>query len=46
VSFHLKKLVAAGLLRRAQRGVWAYYSIDREALGRLATIFQMEEAIR
>ncbi|MGH2658420.1 MAG: ArsR/SmtB family transcription factor [Actinomycetota bacterium] len=46
VSFHLKKLVAAGLLRRAQRGVWAYYSIDREALGRLATIFRMEEASR
>jgi len=46
VSFHLKKMVAAGLLRREQRGVWAYHSIDREALGRLATIFQMEEAIR
>ena len=46
VSFHLKKLVAAGLLGREQRGVWAYYSIDREVLGRLATIFQMEGAIR
>ena len=46
VSFHLKKLVAAGLLAREQRGVWAYYSIDREAVGRLATIFQMEEASR
>ena len=45
VSFHLKKLVAAGLLGREQRGVWAYYSIDRAAVGRLATIFQME-AIR
>ena len=46
VSFHLKKLVAAGLLGREQRGVWAYYSIDREAVGRLATIFRMEAAIR
>lgn len=46
VSFHLKKLVAAGLLGREQRGVWAYYSIDGEALGRLATIFRMEEASR
>ena len=36
VSFHLKKLVAAGLLGREQRGVWAYYSIDREAVGRLS----------
>ncbi len=42
VSFHLKKLVEAGLLRREQRGVWAYYSIDRPALERLATIFRME----
>src|SRR5438445_9497189 len=32
VSFHLKKLVAAGLLKREQRGVWAYYELDRPAL--------------
>jgi ArsR family transcriptional regulator, arsenate/arsenite/antimonite-responsive transcriptional repressor len=44
VSFHLKKLVSAGLLQREQRGVWAFYSVNREALGRLATIFTMEEA--
>jgi ArsR family transcriptional regulator, arsenate/arsenite/antimonite-responsive transcriptional repressor len=37
VSHHLKKLVAAGLLRREQRGTWAYYSLDRDALDRLAT---------
>jgi ArsR family transcriptional regulator len=43
VSFHLKKLVSAGLLEREQRGVWAFYSVNREALGRLATIFTMEE---
>lgn len=46
VSFHLKRLVTAGLLGRERRGVWAYYSIDREAVGRLATIFRMEEASR
>ena len=28
VSHHLKKLTAAGLLAREQRGVWAYYSLD------------------
>ena len=39
VSFHLKKLVEAGLLDREQRGVWAYYSANREALERLATVF-------
>jgi ArsR family transcriptional regulator, arsenate/arsenite/antimonite-responsive transcriptional repressor len=38
VSHHLKKLVAAGLLHREQRGVWAYYSLDRDALGRLAAV--------
>ncbi len=46
VSFHLKKLADAGLLHREQRGVWAYYSVDREALARLATIFRMEEGAR
>ena len=42
VSFHLKKLVNAGLLEREQRGVWAFYSVNREALGRLATVFDLE----
>jgi ArsR family transcriptional regulator, arsenate/arsenite/antimonite-responsive transcriptional repressor len=46
VSFHLKKLVQAGLLAREQRGVWAYYSIDRRALTRLAEIFDVEEAMQ
>lgn len=44
VSFHLKKLVNAGLLEREQRGVWAYYSVNREVLGRLATVFDLEGA--
>lgn len=44
VSFHLKKLTEAGLLRRERRGTWAYYSTDREALERLSTLFTMEEA--
>jgi len=46
VSFHLKKLVQAGLLRREQRGSWAYYSVNREALGRLSTVFELEGAER
>jgi len=45
VSFHLKKLVQAGLIEREQRAQWAYYSVNREALGRLATVFQLKEAI-
>jgi ArsR family transcriptional regulator, arsenate/arsenite/antimonite-responsive transcriptional repressor len=36
VSHHLKKLVDAGLLEREQRGTWAYYSLDRDAIARLA----------
>ncbi len=46
VSFHLKKLVAAGLLQREQRGVWAFYSVNREALDRLSTVFRLEEEAR
>src|SRR5205823_11600322 len=39
VSFHLKKLLAVGLLEREQRGTWAYYSLDSDALSRLAHVF-------
>src|SRR5689334_19955711 len=35
VSFHLKKLLDAGLLSREQRGTWAYYSLREDALARL-----------
>ena len=44
VSHHLKKLRAAGLLRREQRGVWAYYSLDEDALARAATLLDLEGA--
>jgi ArsR family transcriptional regulator len=39
VSFHLKKLLAVGLLEREQRGTWAYYSLSGDALSRLANVF-------
>ena len=42
VSHHLKKLVAAGLLDREQRGKWAYYSLNRDALGRLAAVADLQ----
>ena len=38
VSHHLRKLSDAGLLRRQQRGTWAFYSLDREALTRLEAV--------
>lgn len=43
VSFHLKKLLDAGLLEREQRGTWAYYSLSRDGLDRLADIFGSKE---
>jgi ArsR family transcriptional regulator len=45
VSHHLKKLVEAGLLHREQRGVWAYYTLDREAVARAAGILDLEGAL-
>jgi ArsR family transcriptional regulator len=45
VSFHLKKLLAVGLLEREQRGTWAYYSLKRDALDRLADVFVTKEAV-
>ena len=46
VSFHLKKLLAIGLLEREERGTWAYYSLKRDALDRLAIVFDAKEAVR
>jgi ArsR family transcriptional regulator len=44
VSHHLKKLVQAGLLEREQRGTWAYYSLDRGTLDRLADAMDLQGA--
>ena len=44
VSHHLKKLVAAGLLEREQRGTWAYYSLNRDAMRRLADVANLQGA--
>jgi ArsR family transcriptional regulator, arsenate/arsenite/antimonite-responsive transcriptional repressor len=46
VSHHLKKLVQAGLLHREQRGTWAYYSLGRDALGRLAAVVDLQGGTR
>ena len=42
VSFHMKKLMDAGLLEREQRGVWAYYSLRDDARRRLSGILDLE----
>ena len=43
VSHHLKKLHDAGLLDREQRTKWAYYSLSRGALARLASLVEFKE---
>ena len=35
VSYHVGKLKEAGLVREERRGKWSFYSLDREAAGRL-----------
>jgi ArsR family transcriptional regulator len=46
VSHHLKKLTLAGLLEREQRGKWAYFSLDAEALARLENLVRIPEFVR
>lgn len=36
VSHHMKMLVDSGLVSRDQRGKWAYYRVNSEALDRIA----------
>jgi ArsR family transcriptional regulator, arsenate/arsenite/antimonite-responsive transcriptional repressor len=35
VSYHMRKLKDAGLVREESRGKWAFYSLDREVAGAL-----------
>jgi ArsR family transcriptional regulator len=43
VSHHLKKLTEAGLLERVERGRWAYFSLNREALVLVAGLVELQE---
>lgn len=45
VSFHLKKMVNAGLLKREKRATWAYYSVTPEAVEALAELFKTKETV-
>ena len=38
VSYHLRKLLDAGLVTREQRGTWAYYQLQPAGLEQLATV--------
>ena len=42
VSHHMRKLVEAGLLDREQCGKWAFYSLNEEAVSKLAGLIDLE----
>jgi ArsR family transcriptional regulator, arsenate/arsenite/antimonite-responsive transcriptional repressor len=42
VSHHLRKLTDAGLLEREQRGKWAYFSLQRDAVEKLAAVADLK----
>ena len=44
VSHHLKKLTEAGLLEREQRGKWAWLSLKRDAVDKLAAVADLKGA--
>ena len=44
-SHHLKKLTEIGLLDREQRGKWAYFSLNADALEQLAGLVRIPEAV-
>ena len=44
VSHHLKRLTDAGLLDREQRGRWAYFTLNRDAVERLASVADLKGA--
>jgi ArsR family transcriptional regulator len=46
VSHHLKKLTDAGLLDREQRGRWAYFSVNAEAMTRVASLADLTKGAR
>ena len=44
VSHHMKKLVDAGLVEREQRGKWAWFSLKRDAVEKLAVVADLKGA--
>ncbi len=46
VSHHLSHLVAAGLLRREQRGRWAWFTVDHDALRDVARALDLQASRR
>ena len=44
VSHHMKRLLDAGLVEREQRGKWAYFSLKRDAVEKLAAVADLKGA--
>lgn len=42
VSHHMRKLLDAGLVEREQRGKWAYFSLKRDAVEKLAAVADLK----
>jgi ArsR family transcriptional regulator len=42
VSHHMRKLLDAGLVEREQRGKWAYFSLKRDAVEKLALVADLK----
>jgi ArsR family transcriptional regulator, arsenate/arsenite/antimonite-responsive transcriptional repressor len=45
VSEHLKKLVAAGLVLREERGKWSYFSLNTDAFERVAVLADLAKGL-
>jgi ArsR family transcriptional regulator, arsenate/arsenite/antimonite-responsive transcriptional repressor len=45
VSHHMKKLVEIGLVEREQRGKWAYFTLNDQAVERLAAVADLKGAV-
>ncbi|NND03319.1 MAG: winged helix-turn-helix transcriptional regulator [Acidimicrobiia bacterium] len=44
VSFHLKKLLTAGIVERTQRGKWAYYALRPGVLSEIAEAIDLNRS--
>jgi ArsR family transcriptional regulator len=44
VSHHMKRLLDAGLVEREQRGKWAFFSLRRDAVEKLAAVADLKGA--
>ena len=42
VSHHMRRLLDAGLVEREQRGKWAYFSLKRDAVEKLARVADLK----